>query len=107
MTDTTAKKRPNITKKMVLDGASGCTLAKGVTYDTSTGVDIGRTGNRVKWIAARGDIPDWCIYIQNPHYGDLAWGYDEVLMYGDKVHSHDMIQKLVAVEKEVLQMYRH
>jgi len=46
-------------------------LARDSTVDLGIeDIPLAGTGHRVRWVAIRGDIEDWCIYIQNPHHGD-------------------------------------
>lgn len=60
--------------------------------------DIGR---KLLWIAKRGEIYDWAIYI---HWEDK--GLDYVIEQGDKIRDNTNIQKLVPCTDEALKMYR-
>lgn len=56
----------------------------------------------VRWVAVRGTIPDWSIYLNTLYKAD-EWIKD----YGNKVYSPDIIEKLVPFENhEVFQKYR-
>jgi len=79
----------------------------GILIDLPGEINLARTGNRVRWVAVRGDALDWCIYAQNPHEGNLAWDFDEVRRVGDKIHSEDYIRKLVSCTDECFKLYRY
>jgi hypothetical protein len=58
-------------------------------------------GKELRWVASRGGIHDWAIYIhwaENP----IDWVKD----YGDKVTDVNHIKKLVDCDEEALKMYR-
>jgi hypothetical protein len=76
-------------------------FATGVTIDSPNGVNMTNSGIPLRWVAVRGEIPDWAIYI--------AWAYkDEVYIakQGDKVHSPFYIRRLVPCDDEAFKMYR-
>lgn len=61
-----------------------------------------RKGDTLKWIAKRGEIDDWAIYI---HWSEN--GYEFVESNGDKVISAMNIKKLVPCDDEAFKMYRY
>lgn len=77
-------------------------FATGVTTDNAAGVNMTNSGRSLRWVACRGGIHDWAIYIQ-----DESWPESEVKRMGDKVHSEQNIKKLVPCDDEAFAMYRH
>jgi len=82
-------------------------FAKGTLVDSPDGINLARTDRRVGWVAVRGGIHDWCIYAQNPHEGEMAWGLEQVKRMGDKITSEEHIKKLVPCDNEAFEMYRY
>lgn len=78
-------------------------FAKGITINDPKGVYMTsyREGDEMIWVAKRGGIHDWCIYI----YWEEA-GEEYCLSNGDKVMSKDNIKKLVPCNDEAFNMYR-
>ena len=58
-------------------------------------------GQDLKWVATRGGIHDWAIYIAPADWEDLR-----IKQMGDKVHNRESIKKLVSCDDEALEMYR-
>lgn len=78
-------------------------FAHGITENSPDGVYMtnNRMGEKMKWIAKRGEIDDWAIYI---HWADKD---DEFIRtQGDKVTGKDHIIKLVPCDDEMLNRYR-
>lgn len=63
-----------------------------------TNSDIGR---KLRWVAKRGEIHDWTIYI---HWADYGLLY--ALTNGDKIIRPDHIKKLVPCNDEAFAWYR-
>ena len=97
----------NITITDLKEMKPSTVFAKGVLNDSPEGINLANTGNDVRWVAKRGDIHDWTIYAQNPHYGELEWSYEKVETNGDKIISTDNILKLINATPEALEMYRY
>lgn len=76
-------------------------FATGTTTDDEEGVNMTRSGQQLRWVATRGGIHDWAIYI---HKAD--WSEEEVARVGDKVHNRDNVKNLVPCDDEALAMYR-
>jgi hypothetical protein len=73
----------------------------GTTIDNPSGINITNSGRILRWVAVRGGIHDWAIYIN--------WDCkteEEVVCYGDKVHTEANIKKLVPCTDEAYKMYR-
>ena len=64
---------------------------------------VGTTDGR-KWIATRGDVHDWAIYMADEY--SLNSTFEYVRKYGNKVTSNNMITKLVPCTVEALNLYR-
>jgi hypothetical protein len=94
-------------------------FAQGEVKDDPTGCNMANTGKMMRWVAVRGDIHDWAIYCQNPHYIDSTdpdvlavgyggvWDWQKIAYMGDKVHRRGHIQHLVPCDDEAYKMYRH
>jgi len=77
-------------------------FATGLTIDNRTGVNMTGSDKTLRWVATRGGIHDWAIYI---HFATFSEEY--VKSSGDKIHSKDIIKKLVPCDDEAFAMYRH
>jgi len=77
-------------------------FARGEIIDSSEGINISDSGRILKWVASRGDIPDWCIYC---HFATCDW--ETVKDMGDKVFSKNNIKKLVPCNDEAFKAYRY
>lgn len=82
-------------------------FARGLLLDSPLGFNIQGTENVVRWVAVKGDVEDWCIYYQNPSLGHLEQDWEQVAMYGDKLHHPVWIGKLVPCDNKMRQLYRH
>lgn len=80
---------------------------QGILTDNPDGINLSNTENKVRWIAVRGDIPDWTIYAQNPNYGELQWDIINILKQGDKITNPYNIRKLVPCDDEAFKRYRY
>lgn len=92
-----------LTIKMLKDMPEGTVFAQGIVENSPEGIymtnsDIGR---KMCWIAKRGGIHDWAIYI---HWADRS--VDWIKENGDKIRGIENITKLVTCDEEALQMYR-
>lgn len=77
-------------------------FATGETTDDPAGVNMTGSGQPLRWVASRGGIHDWAIYI---HKAD--WSVEDVKNMGDKVTSEHNIKKLVPCSDEAFAMYRY
>jgi len=59
-------------------------------------------GKELLWVAKRGKIHDWVIYV---HWKEK--GEEFVTQMGNKLQNEELIQKLVPCDKEALALYRH
>jgi hypothetical protein len=76
-------------------------FSSGTTTDDSTGANMTGSGKPLRWVAVRGDIHDWAVYIQGN-----GWTEEQVQRMGDKVHNRETVKKLVPCYDEALAMYR-
>ncbi len=81
----------------------GTVFLKVVTTNDPEGVFMtrNRQGDKLRWVAKRGDGPDWAIYIDFENHS-----FTEIEEYGDKVRSWEHIQRLVPCTAEALAAYR-
>lgn len=77
-------------------------IATGLTIDNYTGVNMSGSDNVLRWVAVRGEIHDWAIYI-----GFSVQSVDEISRHGDKVYDKGSIKKLVPCDDEAFAKYRH
>lgn len=77
-------------------------FATGILIDIDDDLFMGRSGKELKWVAIRGEINDWCIYI---HFVDksIEWIRD----YGNKIYNEENIKKCVECDKEAFKRYRY
>lgn len=80
-------------------------FAQGEVPDSPKGCNVANTGKIMKWVAVRGDIHDWAIYVDNPYSPQVD--FESVARMGDKIHSEENIKKLVDCDKEAFAFYRH
>lgn len=76
-------------------------FATGETTDDADGANMTGSGQELRWVATRGGIHDWAIYIQK-----ADWSEKEIESNGDKVHNRETVKKLVLCDDEALNMYR-
>ena len=76
-------------------------IGTGLTIDNPTGVNMTNSDKHLRWVAVRGGIHDWAIYV---HFATND--IDFVLRQGDKVHGKENIRRLVPCDDEALAMYR-
>ena len=77
-------------------------FATGLAIDSPDDINIERTGRELRWVAVRGDIHDWGIYILFSTFTS-----EEVKRMGHKVCCENHIQKLVPCDDEAFKMYRY
>lgn len=76
-------------------------FATGETTDGYDAVNMYGKGQELRWVATRGGIHDWAIYI-----APKDWDEAMVKSNGDKVHNRESVRKLVPCDDEALGMYR-
>lgn len=91
-----------LTLKQLKDLKPGIFL-KGEIVDSPEGINMINSGKLLKWVAVRGMIEDWAIYVGY----DNEMSFDQVRDYGDKVRFEKNIKKLVPCDKEAFAMYRY
>ena len=85
-----------------LDDMKPGIFAQGETTDDPDGCNMTASGRKLKWVASRGDIHDWAIYVL---WASCDWM--QVKAMGDKIHDEANIRKLVPCTSEAFDMYRH
>ncbi len=93
-----------LTLKILKEMTPGTIITKGIVKNEPDGVYMTdqRKGADLLWVAKRGVIYDWCIYI---HW--VESGEDYVIHNGDKIHTETYIKRLVPCDDEAFKMYRH
>ncbi len=91
-----------LTLKQLKDMPDHTVFAHGVTTDDAAGINMANTGQQLRWVAKRGQIHDWAIYIHFA-YNDEKFVREQ----GDKVTSEANIKKLVPCDDEAFAMYRY
>jgi hypothetical protein len=76
-------------------------FAQGEAIDGPLGINMTGSGKMLRWVAVRGGIWDWAIYV-----GRNTSSYEEIARTGDKVHDIATIKRLVPCDKEAMEMYR-
>jgi len=79
----------------------GTLFASGYATDGPGGLNMSRSGKKLRWVAVRGGIWDWAIYCHFKGHPD-KWICD----HGDKVTFESHIKKLVPCDDEAYKMYR-
>ena len=81
----------------------GTVFATGIISNSPEGVYMTdeRYGDKLRWVAKRGGIHDWAIYI-----GWEEKSLEYVKDYGDKVYNEFNIKKLVPCTDEAYKQYR-
>jgi len=77
-------------------------FASGFTVDSPEGVNMARTGKRLRWVAVCGHAEDWAIYV-----GLADEDRETVRDVGDKVTSESNLRKLVPCDDRAFKMYRY
>ena len=116
-----------ITKKLLKENKSKEVLLSGeyidappATNETISHLYInGHDGSQQgKWVLSVGFIGDWAVYLEpvwnrswlkeNPiSLDDQDWSLERIAKHGDKLHNIDYIKKLVDVDEETMELYRH
>lgn len=93
-----------LTLKMLDEITPSSVFAKGITTNSPDGIYMTNNdlGKNLLWVAKRGRINDWAIYI---HWAER--GEDYVIDHGDKVTSPSNIKKLVPCTDEAFNRYRY
>jgi len=87
--------------KMLADMPERTIFATGTIEDSPKGINMSNSKRMLRWVAVRGGIDDWAIYI---HLAEHTISY--VRNYGDKVCGNGNIRKLVPCDNEALKKYR-
>ena len=76
-------------------------FACGITVDGPEGINMTESGNMLRWVAVRGGIWDWSIYV-----GLAINTNEDIKRFGDKVYAYSTIRRLVPCDDEAFAMYR-
>lgn len=90
-----------LTLQQLKDMEPDTIFATGETTDGYDAVNMYGKGQELRWVATRGGIHDWAIYI-----APKDWTEEMIKSNGDKVHNRTSVQKLVPCDAEALEMYR-
>jgi len=88
--------------KQLQDMPEHTIFAHGETVNSPEGINMSNDGRSLRWIAKRGQIHDWAIYI-----GIASWDDRMVASNGDKVTGKENIKKLVPCDDEAFGMYKY
>jgi len=91
-----------ITLQNLIDMEPLTIFDSGRTVDNACGVNMANSGRILKYVACRGYIHDWSIYVGFEHESD-----EYIKDYGDKVTNERNIKKLVPCDDEAFNMYRY
>lgn len=93
-----------ITIEDLKDMEPGSIIAKGFVENSPDGVYMTNTriGDKLLWIAKRGTIHDWAIYIHWEERGEQF-----VIDHGDKLRNGEYIRELVPCTDEAFKKYRY
>lgn len=90
-----------LTLQQLKDMEPDTIFATGETTDGYDAVNMYGKGQELRWVATRGGIHDWAIYIAPKN-----WSEEMVKSNGDKVHNRESVKKLVPCDDKALGMYR-
>lgn len=90
-----------LTERDLDDTPPKTAFATGLTIDNRTGVNMSDSDQVLRWVAVRGEIADWAIYI-----GLQSQSVEEIMRNGDKVYGSYNIERLVPCDTDALKRYR-
>ena len=76
-------------------------FASGVAPDSPNGLNMMRSGKPLTWVACKGGIEDWAVYV--------AWETDnlqDIKDHGDKVYNLNNIRNIMDVSDSAFALYR-
>lgn len=91
-----------LTLKQLKDMPENTMFATGKTTDNPEGINMTGSGRELRWVAVRGTIHDWAIYIHESYHSK-----EYIKDHGDKVTDEHNIKKLEPCEDEAFEMYRY
>lgn len=80
----------------------GQIFASGQIVDSNEGITIFGSGKQLRWVAVKGMIDDWSIYVHFSQYND-----EFVKNYGMKVIQEENIKKLIECDEYSFKAYRY
>lgn len=97
--------RKHLTLSKLQAMQTGEIFKHGLSIDSPRGINLTGSGAVVRWVAVRGQAPDWAIYVST-HRG----GFDDFYftsLHGNKIHDTITIKRLVPCSPEAQAAYRH
>ena len=91
-----------LTLQQLKDMQPDTIFATGTVSDNANGINMTRSDKLLRWVAVRGGIWDWAIYIYWAERSE-----QHIKDYGDKVTGEANIKKLVSCDDEAFKMYRY
>jgi hypothetical protein len=90
-----------LTLKTLNELPKGC-FETGVDIDNQDGINMSGSNEMLRWVAVRGAINDWAIYV-----GRDDQTVEMIMDFGDKAFGEHMIKKLVPCDDEAFNRYRY
>lgn len=92
-----------VTVELLKSISVGTIFRTGISFSSDLVASYGDQGSGyVKWVAVRGIVEDWAIYV-----GPAYWDDDKVKNSGNKIYRQATIEDLVLAEKEAYRLYRY
>ena len=91
-----------LTTKM-LDEMPRGVFVHGEMVDSPLGLHMMGSGRQLRWVATRGNVPDWAIYC---HWADEDPPLGMIAAEGQKVCSMEHVKRLVSCDEGALARYR-
>lgn len=79
----------------------GTIFATGTASDNYLGINMTGSERLLRWVACRGDCPDWAIYVQ-----DVERAPEWIRRFGDKVRDPETIRRVIPCDDEAFARYR-
>ena len=95
------EKKTMLTLQKLKDMVPHAIISSGLTTDDRQGINMSNSGEILRWVAVRGGIEDWAIYV-----GRELEENEYIRSFGDKIHDKKNIEKLVPCDDEAFAMYR-
>ena len=68
----------------------------------ASGIAKNEEGDKVKWVAVRGEIADWAVFATTDMGRDDEW----IKKFGNKIHSMVIVDQLIKADQTARDMYR-
>lgn len=80
----------------------GSVFSSEVVIDRPEGIVINNSGKSLRWVAKKGRIGDWALYIDSSEYS-VHW----IATYGQKIKDESIIRKILPCTDDVFKLYRY